>query len=521
MYVLATLLLLFLAVVTMAALRLSRSSVSFAWLTAVLGALVAWISILFWQIDLPHLYSPSLWQPTSLFNASPELLADSYAWIYALSLTALAGAVVLTSPVRTSALNPVAWAGTLALTILGLLAVLADNPLTLVLAWAAIDLVEFAIMVRTAHSASLSERTVISFSIRAIGTGIALWASVVSAINGQTFLFENASAKVGIILLLAVGLRLGVLPLHLSYKNDSTLRRGFGTTLRLTAAASSLILLARLPFSALDPAIVPIALAFVALAAFYSAWRWFSAPNELIGRPYWIIGMSALSLAATLRGNSAGSAAWGVAMLLFGGISFLYSARQIWYTRILAGLGILLMAAPLSLTASGWMGAFPQPLIFWPLFLTAHVMLLGGYIRHLFRAGETSYFELPVWAKTAYPLGLGILVVTALVVSLWGWPGALQVGVWSVPVFLLVLSILVGFALFRFRRFFLPALSSPSAARLSRLSDLQDVIARALWTSYRILGRLFTYVANLLEGDGGLLWTLLLLVLFITILRGR
>jgi hypothetical protein len=32
---------------------------------------------------------------------------------------------------------------------------------------------------------------------------------------------------------------------------------------------------------------------------------------------------------------------------------------------------------------------------------------------------------------------------------------------------------------------------------------------------------LFMYAANLLEGDGGLLWTLLLLVLFISLLRER
>ena len=59
MYVLLTLLLLLLAAVTLVALRLSRPSASYAWLAATLGVLLAWISIFFWQIDLPQRLFPA------------------------------------------------------------------------------------------------------------------------------------------------------------------------------------------------------------------------------------------------------------------------------------------------------------------------------------------------------------------------------------------------------------------------------------------------------------------------------
>lgn len=522
MYVLITLFLLALATATMVGLRLSRTSASYSWLTSTLGAMLAWISILAWQFDLPRRFFPSLWVPTGLFNASPELLADPYAWLYALSLAALAAAMVLTSPARAaSVVNPAAWAGTLALTALGLLVVLADNPLTLVLGWTAIDLTEFFNTLRASDSPSLSERAVVSFAIRAAGTGFALWASVISSLNGQTFLFENATSQTGIFLLLAVGLRLGVLPLRLTYRREPMLRRGFGSVLRLMTAATSLILLARLPASALDAKFVPYLLILVALAALYGGWKWLFAPDELSGRPYWIIGMGALSLAAALRGSSTGSAAWGVGLVLFGGISFLYSARQVWFTRVLAGLGILLLAVPFSLTATGWSGAFPWPVLFWPLFLAAHFMLVAGYLRHLFRPGESSYAELPTWAQSAYPVGLALLALTALLTGLWGWPGAMQLGVWAAAALLAALGGLAGFAIWRFRRFAPEELSTPSAPRAAHFGHLLDLPARALWAVYRLVGRLFGLGANLLEGDGGLLWTLLLLVLFITIFRGR
>ena len=522
MYVIITFVLLFLAVAIIAGLRLSRISVSYSWLTAALGALLAWISILIWQLNLPHRFSPSMWTPVSLFNSSPDLLAEPYAWLYALCLAALAAAVILTSPARTSSeVNPASWAGTLALTGLGLLAVLADNPLTLVLGWTAIDLTEFINTLRSSDSPSLSERTVVSFAIRAAGTGFALYASVVSAANGQTFLFENATTQTGIFLLLAVGLRLGVLPLHLTYRSEPMLRRGFGTVLRLLTAATSLILLARLPASTIDPAYIPYLLILVALAAVYGGWQWLFASDELNGRPYWIIGMSALSLAASLRGSPSGSAAWGAALVLFGGISFLYSARYKWFTRVLTGLGLLLLALPFSLTSTGWSGGFVWPYFFWPVFLAAHFMLVAGYVRHLWQPGEAQYAELPTWAQGVYPIGLAILAITSLAISLWGWAGALKLGSWVMGVVVTALCLLAWLAVWRFRQFAPPERPGLPSAPGSRLGDLLEFLARLFWGVYRLVGSLISLADSLLEGDGGLLWTLLLLVLFIITYRGR
>lgn len=524
MYVLITLIILSLAISVMVGLRISQSATKYSWLTSTLGALLAWFSILAWQLDLPRRLIPSLWAPTSLFSTSPELLAEPYAWLYAISLAALAAAVVLTSPARAAtSVNPASWAGSLALLGLGLLTVLADNPLTIVLGWTAIDLTEFFNTLRASNSPSMSERTVVSFSIRAAGTWIALWASIISAANNQTFLFENTTPQTGIFLLMAVGLRLGVLPLHIAYRSEPVLRRGFGTVLRLMAAATSLILLARLPASALAGSFIrgPILLFMVGAAALYGGWRWLQAPDELSGRPFWIIGMSALSLAAILRGNPTGSAAWGAALILFGGISFLYSARNKWITRLLAILGILLLALPFSITATAWGGSLPWPWLLWPIFLVAHLLLVAGYLRHLFRAEKTHFEELPTWAQSAYPSGLGVLALTTLLASIWGWPGARQIGTWPAALALVSLGTLTGIAVWRFRRFAPSETLAPSKSESSRFGDVLDRLTSAFWSVYLLLGKLLGLGASLLEGNGGLLWTLLLLVLFITFFRGH
>ncbi len=522
MYILVTVSILSVAAMAMAALRMTRRSSAFAWLVAALGILLAWGSILLWQLDLPLRLNPTQWQPVSLFAVSPELFVDSYSWLYALSLLALSAAVIFTFPARVTVLSPIAWAGTLALTVVSVVAVMADNPITVALAWTALDMVEYLNTLRMSDSPSVSERAVVAFALRAFGTGFALWASVVSASVGGPFAFETLPQQAGIFMVLAVGLRLGVLPLHLTFRSDPIMRRGFGTSLRLTAAGTSLVVLSRLPVGlVVDERLTLGLLALIAIAALYAGWKWLTLPDELNARPYWILGMSALSLAAALRGNPQGSAAWGVAMLLFGSISFLYSSKQIWFTHFFAALSFGLLGLPFTLTATGWLGEFPLPFVFWPLFLAAHAMLVAGFIRHLFHAGETPFMELPRWAQAAYPAGLGLLVVTLIVSSVWGWPGALQVGAWIVALVLAGLALLVTLAFLRFRRFLAPAANSVPASTPTRLALLQDGLARVLWALYRWLGQMMGYLSGLLEGDGGLLWTLLLMILLITFLRGN
>jgi len=524
MVVLLTLSLLLLASLVMIVLRLTGRPPSFAWLAAALGSLLTWAGILFWLPELPLRLPLTSWTPVSLFSASPELLIDSYAWVYALSLGALAVAVILTSPARLVVLSPVSWIAALLLALTAILAVMADNVLTLALAWTAIDLLEILNTLRLSNSSTLTERAVISFAFRAFGTGFALWSAVLSAASGQLTTLEATPPQAGLYMLLAVGLRLGVLPLHLAYREDPALRRGIGSFLRLTAAATSLVVLARLPAESIDPNSLPYLLALIALAALYAGWKWLTLPDEISARPHWLIGMSALSLAAALRGSQAGSAAWGVALVLFGGLSFLYSARQVWFTRFFAGLAVLMLALPFSMTAIGWAGDFPLPSVFWPLFLLAHAMLVAGYLRHLFRPGETSFGELPRWAQVAYPVGLGIFVVTMLLVGLVGWPGSQQVGAWWFGAGWMLLAGLGALLYWRMRHLFAARASSPgenSTRRVSYFAQMQEAVAGLLWGLYRTLGRLLDYLSNLLEGDGGLLWTLLLLVLFITILRGR
>jgi hypothetical protein len=224
----------------------------------------------------------------------------------------------MTMPARMPRVRVLPAGGNMMLTALGLFAVLADNPLTLLLAWSAVDLTELVVVLGAVRRPEQSERAVVGFAVRLAGSGLVLWAISGNATAGALLGFQGITDNTALLLLLGAGLRLGILPFNLPLGEESVLRRGFGTILRMVSATSSLVLLARLPATEFSPNLDALVLLAASVAALYAAWRWARGSTLLGSRPYWMIAMGALSLAADLRGNPAGSLAWGSALVLLG-----------------------------------------------------------------------------------------------------------------------------------------------------------------------------------------------------------
>jgi hypothetical protein len=513
MLILITSSLMFATALTLIILQITRPEFRFAWLIAVGGTFLAWISVWLWQTGMPLSLQLLPWQPAALFSESPTFSATIDVWPYALSLVTLAGAILLTASVRDNFPSVFAWAGSLTLCTLGLLAVTAANPLTLALVWAALDLTELVTILRSVQEPAASQRAVIAFSTHGLSIALLLWADILTISTGKSFDFSTLSNRVGLYLVLAAGLRLGVLPLHLPYRSLSGLRRGFGTTLRLVSAAASLALLARIPASSLNPAFVPVLLLLAGGAALYGGWMWLRAPDELTGRPFWIIGMAGLAVSASLRGNALGSIAWGTALLIVGGSLFLASVQQVWLNRSLLLGALSLSALPFTLSASGWKGA-PGFLPALPLLLLAQALLIIGFIRHAMRPSTRSTLEShPAWTRNIYPIGIGLFLVVQIVLSLWGWDGAARLGSWWAGA---AASLLAAILLWATPRF---AVLNPVPAHWVQPgtgSGLERIYG-ALWGAFLQLGRASRTISALLEGDSGIMWILLLLVLFVSL----
>lgn len=493
------------------ALRAFLPEARYAWLVAAGGSAAAFISLFAWLGQMPFDLVLPAWQPVTLFMSPILFQADGVSWVLAIGIAALTLSTLLTASARPVFTNSFAWAGVLALGGVGVLAVTADNPLTLLLVWAALDLTELLSQLSSVKGAANNEKVVTSFSTRAFGIGLLLWAGIFSIADGSAFDFQTLPAGAGIYLVMAAGLRLGVLPLHLPFAPESELRRGFGTSFRLVSAASSLVLLGRVPAGSLEAGITPLLMLLAIVAGIYGGWMWLRAPDELNGRPYWVIGMASLSVIAALSGNPLGAVAWGAALVLVGGALFLASVQNMWLNRLMLAGVWSLSSLPFSLTAGAWLKSLGW---FTPLVIIAQALVMAGFIRHALRpAGRDSLEPQPSWARGVYPAGIILLISLPILLGLIGWDGALQIGAWLHALLASLLTLGLVWATRRFR-IFNPVRAHWVTSTATRLNS----IYQGFWSLYRALGRISQIINQTLEGEGGIMWTLLFLVLFVSLI---
>lgn len=513
MFILLPALLLLITAAALTVLQVFQPAFRYAWLIASAGALLAWLSVWLWLPVMPSAFS------ADVYLGGTRFLADSISWPYALSLTTLALAVIITSVVRPNFPNLFSWAGTCALSGLGLLAVLANGPITLSFVWVALDLSELAAHLRPAGALRSTDRTVVGFGVRLVGTLLLLWA----AIYGKTFSFETSTAQGGLLFIIAAAMRLGALPAQISNAPESSMHRGFGTSLQLVSAAASLILLARVPVASADLPLAPFLLLFTAATGLYAAFLWMRAPDELSGRPFWIIALASLAVAASLRGNPSGSLAWGCALLLAGGALFLASVHNNILARGLAFAGAWgLSALPFSVSAIGWQSGTPAHILTWvslPTLILAQALLTLGFIRHALRPANPSALEAqPIWARNLYPIGIGFLLTTLILLGLLGWDGARALG--SLPTALTAGATTAALYWLTPRLRWLNPASTRSIAT-PVINVRFDTLQQFFGGIYRGTGRFIDSLSAALEGEGGILWTLLFLVLFLSLLAPR
>ena len=505
-----------------------------SWLIASSAAIIAWLTIFILRLRLPTTLPLLSWsQPESTLLGQFTLLLDYDAWPYALSLITITLAVILTDAARTRYdSTPLSWAASLTITALGLLALQSGTSMTLMVTWMIVDLLELFYLLRLEEANRFFNRIVLAYGVRTTSILMLFMATIQGWQTAGQFDLTQIPQSAGFLFMLAAGLRLGVFPLNLPFLQEPKLRRGAGNIIRLAPVASSLSLLARLPDNLITPALqnwLPLFHGMLAAAALYAAFRWLTATNEISGRPFWVIAWAALATVSVLNGAPSASLAWGVALLLPGSLAFLYSPR-IQRMNFLMFFGLIgLIGLPFTPLASGWVGLVSSGFTIWTVFyVLTHAIMILGYLNHSLRpGGEVGALE--SWARLVFPLGMIVFIQAIATLGLIGWPGSLTVGTWWLAMISMLLifgAILAG----RKMGIHSPYLHLPANRTLTKVLDVVlpkvelvlrlDWLYQLLWQINRLVGAAIRSFSAILESDGGILWTVLLLVLLISILAG-
>ena len=507
-----------------------RPEFPYTWLLSVSASMIAWLLVLISHWLPPDPLWVVGWIPYSLIGSTILFVNDSVSWPYAFGLASVLLAVMLTLAIDILPKSgSKTWAGSLFITGMGLVVVLAGNALTLILAWAALDIVEFIILIRSINGKDMLNRSVLSFSARILGVFLVIWSMFMSYKGPDALTFNFISPEVGVFMLLAVGLRLGVIPLHLPYTREFRLRRGFGSLLRLISAASSLVVLARLPDTVVQPTLAVYLLIFTALASLYGALMWVTAPNELDGRPYWLVALAGMAVGSVIRGKPEASIAWGLALILVGGLIFLYSSRRR-ETIVFSLLAVVgLSGLPFTPSASGWYGLVVEPFSLLDIiYIIAHAFLILGILRLTLNPGN-SLKGMERWLQIIYLSGLTILIISHWIIGVFGWEGSFTTGTWWASTLSIILAALTYFLSLRNLSKGVGKDEIPNLTWITYLWNVfgirvavlfrLDWLYRLIYKIFRILQGILTNFTALLEGQGGILWTFLLMILVVTLLR--
>lgn len=485
-----------------------NQSARMRWLVFLASSLAAWLVAGAMRIFIPAVQEISVWQPREVFETPLTLMLDEISWIAIFSCATLLLAVSLTSGAREGEGQTAMRVLVLIYAGFSIMALMGGDLVALGLGWALTDLVGFGFLLGTTRQ----EEAVGTLATRA---GVLLTSSLL-VLAGAALEAGSPEPSEGAVWLwiAAVLLRIGLFPLHVTLPALVGVRRGFGALLRLLPPAMAILLLARSPSYAPSDTVTVLLLLLSGLGVLVGGMRWGLHEDAVEGRPFFVLGLTALSPLFLLvggSGESSGLAGLIVLLILGGGSISIYQSHVPWHRVWPVVLSILILGPPL--TAGAWIheaivGGEASSAARWPsiaIMALALVMVAIGTFR-LSREPETSWVSGEDAIRVTYMIGqslpLAMIVVLGLIAG-----GAFTIGSALTFGSLLIFS---GLAIVILRR----TVGGQRREILGRVSESMEFGGgyRWAWGGMRYLGRIIRTLGAVFEGRSAFLWVLVILM---------
>jgi len=474
------------------------------WFMVTSGA--AWLLSLGFNITNPETSLNLDWNPGSILLSKPALIFDGISIPLALSL---AGITLYTTLSQRFSPPQIAWISTLG----GIcyLTVLSDNVYTFLLFWTLIEIFWITYSVLNQAVAERDIQLILPIVVRLGSPLLLIYAALISMEEGINANFSGFITAAGPILLLAGVFGLIVLFLGAETTTIKGERVDLERILRLLPAAVSIMLITR-GAEIMDPILVQPGLKIIiaVLSMLLGLFSIISTSRELSIK-IWSYGVIGLIAASALYFSSSSSLSWGMVLLLPGVLIYqsYRSKTQLIVALVIASIGTI----PLPfLPAWNGSGLFTHG-VSGVMFAVAAGTLFGGILsKNISLVNEEEVPSEPI--PLLYILSPIILLITQVVIALeYNLLGSskkflsIPISVW-IPVFLIVLIYIFGEKIPIINSFRIQE-NIQSARRL--ISMIASGTARNVNQAVVLFTKLF-------EGEGGLIWALLIGFLLLTLI---
>jgi hypothetical protein len=485
-------------------------------------ALLSWIVSLVLVTSIPDVISLSVWKPTALFASRLELHLDPVGWFFLYGTSTLMVSVAFTQATQSETTTPFHRAVMLSYPAIAMIAMLAGNLLTVAMSWALVDILTLIFLIRMQNDRKSTSRLFIRIAFDGGGILLVLMAALLNGAEGGTSSLSTpmTSSTAAIFIVLAVLLRLGLLLPHITLQPMMNLQRQLGTLLRLLPPVTALSVLARMLNIG-----VPIETLFWlriagGLGLIIGGLRWAIHIDREAARPFLLLGISGLGVLAAGLTHEIGGApitAAGGVLLLSGAVFYLAEIfappHRAWVglaALFLAGMPGTPTGVISAALATGLFDTTSVAVTF--VGVIGLVLLTTGGIRHIFMP-STPWPTGESLVRVVYGLGLLLPILVGFGLGL-RMPGSVSLEASIVFVITIALSLI---SVFLVRQF-----PEGSAFRWGRVFEWLDTdpLYRILSRISRVVVSLFRMIGELLEGEGAMLWMIVILLIVI-LAQGR
>ena len=507
--------------------RLNRPSLVMA-----IASLVALFTLLALRSFNPISQIVSDWLPVSVFGVPISFRVDQSAWVIGLGLTLVGAATAFTWFAYPREFRPAPRALSLLLIASALASVFASNLLTLALAWGMLDVV-FTICLLASNPPEISRRATLAIVLNTAST-LCVWIAALLIENGHDSLYWhllNLPSNSLNWLAAAAVLRVGLYPFHQWLPVELSREPDRAILLFGVPSSVGLALWARLAIANILPtqSIVPWLAVLSALLGAFLSWR---EPQPRKGLPFIALslaGLAVINVAAASRSGTLTAAAVNWLFIVAGlFISRGLDRRALWWSAGAAIAALSLIGLPGTLgfivrqqTMSGLINAGDWLLLI--MTMLAETLLVAAVIRLILAPLNENVpqgllrrigFGLAI-ALTALPLII-LAVVPSLIPSVPSIPQALS-SLSFIDWIAFVAPIAAGIMLVRRDERAATAESSLTSWTDWLQLDWLTTLAALL---VNLVGRALRALAGIFEGEGGLVWALLILVVAVVLYSG-